>query len=310
MSKKISIVVPFFNEEKNLSLLYPAINKGIEPLSKYTFEFIFVDDGSTDKSYSVIEELAKKDARIIPIQFSRNFGKEYATTAGIRESKGDAVIMLDADLQYPPELIPKFVEKWEQGAEVVIGVRTENNNEGFIKRQGSRLFYFIMNLISDTEILSKATDFRLMDRIVVDEFNKLSEHSRITRGLIDWLGFRRETIPFVAPERKFGIASYDFIKLLDLGITSFVSHSTFPLRLAGYVGFCIVLVSLPLGIFMFLSRYIFTNFYNFSGTAILAVIMLFLIGVVLCCLGLVALYIANINTEVSSRPLYVIRKKK
>lgn len=192
----------------------------------------------------------------------------------------------------------------------MIGVRIENTKEGFIKRYGSRLFYFIMNIISDTEILSKATDFRLMDRIVVDEFNKLPEHSRITRGLIDWLGFRRVAIPFIAPERKFGVATYDFIKLLNLGITSFVSHSTFPLRLAGFIGFCIVIVSLPLGIFMFLSRYVFTNFYNFSGTAILAAIILFLVGVILCCLGLVALYIANINTEVSSRPLYVIRKRK
>lgn len=310
MHKLISLVVPIHNEVENIPALYAALLRVSESLPSYSWEFLFVDDGSTDNSVSLLETLAEKDSRINLIEFSRNFGKELATTAGIHSATGDAVLMLDADLQHPPELIPEFIKKWEAGAEVVIGVRLSNTREGLVKRLGSKLYYSISNFISDTEILSKATDFRLMDRKVVDEFNKFSERSRITRGLVDWLGFRRDTVEFVAPARSYGVAKYSFTKLLGLAFSSFVSHSLFPLRFAGYLGITIIAISLPLGIFMFFSRYIFTNFYNFSGTAILATILLFLIGIVLACLGLIALYIANIHTEVANRPLYVIRKKK
>jgi glycosyltransferase involved in cell wall biosynthesis len=310
MNKSLSIIIPVYNEAANIRPLMAALLPVLTQLSAYTCEIIFVDDGSSDRSVQAIEELMVTNSRIKLIEFSRNFGKELATTAGIHAATGDAAIMLDADLQHPPELIPEFIAKWESGAEIVIGVRRSNTKEGIIKRLGSKLYYSISNLISDTEILSNATDFRLIDRVVIDEFNKFSERERITRGLIDWLGFRRDTVSFIAPERRSGVASYNFSKLLGLAIKSFVSHSLFPLKLAGYAGVIIIIFSLPFGIFMFLSRYIFTNFYNFSGTAILAVILLFLIGIVLSCLGLIALYIANIHTEVINRPLYVIRKKK
>ncbi len=310
MHKLISLVVPIHNEVENIPALYAALLRVSDSIPNYLWEFLFVDDGSTDNSVSLINTLAAKDSRINLIEFSRNFGKELATTAGIHAATGDAVLMLDADLQHPPELIPEFIKKWEAGAEVVIGIRLSNTRESLVNRLGSRLYYSISNLISETEILSKATDFRLMDRKVVDEFNKFSERSRITRGLVDWLGFRRDTVEFVAAPRAFGTARYDFAKRCALAFSSFVSHSLFPLRLAGYLGITIIAISLPLGIFMFFSRYIFTNFYNFSGTAILATILLFLIGIVLACLGLIALYIANIHTEVANRPLYVIRKQK
>lgn len=310
MNKSLSIIIPVYNEAANIRPLMAALLPVLTELSRYTCEIIFVDDGSTDRSVQAVEELMVTNSRIKLVEFSRNFGKELATTAGIHSATGDAVIMLDADLQHPPELIPEFIAKWEAGAEIVIGIRRSNTKEGIIKRLGSKLYYSISNLISDTEILSNATDFRLIDRVVIDEFNKFSERERITRGLIDWLGFRRDTVSFIAPERRSGVASYNFSKLLGLAIKSFVSHSLFPLKLAGYAGVLIIVFSLPFGIFMFLSRYIFTNFYNFSGTAILAVILLFLIGIVLSCLGLIALYIANIHTEVINRPLYVVRKSK
>lgn len=305
MAKLLSIVVPFHNEALVLPELYAALAN--VHLPDYEFEFIFIDDGSRDGGTAFIKKLSETDKRIHFIEFSRNFGKELATTAGLHHARGEAVIMLDADLQHPPALIPKFVEKWQKGSEVVIGVRKSNTKEGFVKRAGSHLFYAISNLISDTPILSRATDYRLLDRKVVDEFKKFSERERITRALVDWLGFRRDTVEFVAPAREKGTPSYNFNKLLGLAIKSFVSHSLFPLKLAGYIGVSIMILSIPLAIFMFLSKYVFTDFYNFSGTALLAVGILFLVGVVLSCLGLIALYIANIHTEVAGRPLYIVR---
>jgi dolichol-phosphate mannosyltransferase len=308
MPKLISIIVPVYNEEKNISDLYADLKELFVKLS-YDFEVIFINDGSTDKSYGILEVIAKKDQRVSIIDFSRNFGKEIATTAGVHSCQGDACIMIDADLQHPVEKIPEFIEKWEKGAEVVIGVREKNRGEGLIKKFGSYLFYKIINRISDTKIVSRATDYRLLDRVVIDEFNKLTEKNRMTRALIDWLGFRRAYVHFNANARKHGQPSYSFWKLMRLAFNSIISFSLFPLRLAGYLGIIITFLSGILGIFIFITRYI-TSGYYFSGPAILAVIILFLIGIVLICLGLIALYIANIHSEVNNRPLYVIRKHK
>jgi dolichol-phosphate mannosyltransferase len=207
------------------------------------------------------------------------------------------------------ELIPRFVKAWENGADVVVGVRRANQGEGLVKRYGSYWFYKIINSISDTEIISQATDYRLIDRMVMDEFNRLKEKNRMTRALIDWLGFRRQYIYFKANERRYGTASYSFWKLVRLAFNSMVSFSLFPLRLAGYLGIIITLLSGTLGVFIFITDFV-TGSMNFSGPAILAVIILFLIGIVLICLGLIALYIANIYTEVNNRPMYVIRKRR
>ncbi len=312
MKKLISIVVPVHNEEKNIPLLYDELKRVFDMLEKYDHEIIFVDDGSTDRSWKAMAALAKKDPRVKPIQFARNFGKELATTAGIHHANGDAVKIIDADLQHPPNMIPLFLEKWEDGADIVIGIRKSNKKEGWLKKTGSYFFYKIFSAISDTPVIPQGTDFRLMDRKVVNEFNKFSEKNRITRGLIDWLGFRRDYVYFDAEERMHGTASYNPMKLLRLAISSFISHSFLPLKLAGYLGLLIILVSFPLGVFIFIEKYLMHDPWglNFSGPAILAVIILFLVGVILICLGLVALYIANIHTEVTGRPIYVIRKMK
>jgi polyisoprenyl-phosphate glycosyltransferase len=217
--------------------------------------------------------------------------------------------MIDADLQHPAEVIREFLGKWEKGAEVVIGVREKNKGESFAKKAGSFLFYKIINCISDTKIVPNATDFRLIDRVVIDEFNKMTERNRMTRALIDWMGFRRDYIFFKANERLHGVASYSYLKLFRLAFNSMISLSLFPLKLAGYLGIIITFLSGILGIFIFTSQYIMHTM-NYSGSAILAVIILFLIGIVLICLGLIALYIANIHSEVVNRPLYVIRKRK
>jgi dolichol-phosphate mannosyltransferase len=307
-SKMLSIIVPVYNEEKNVPLFYEKIQVVLNALN-YAWEIVFINDGSLDKSILELEKITERDTRVRVLDFSRNFGKEIAVTAGINTCRGDACMILDADLQHPIEKIPEFIKKWEAGAEVVVGVREKSKKEKLIKRMGSYFFYKIINQISDMEIMTRATDFRLMDRVVIDEFNRLSERNRMTRALIDWLGFRREYINFQANERMHGVPAYSFWKLVRLAFNSMISFSLFPLKLAGYMGIIITVLSGLLGGFIMIDRYI-TKELHFSGPAILAVVILFLIGIVLICLGLIALYIANIHAEVTNRPMYIVRKKK
>ena len=309
MSKTVSIIIPVFNEEKNIPLLYGEVKAVISRAGDYEFEIIFVNDGSQDQSLAELKKLENEDSRVRVIDFSRNFGKEMATTAGINNCQSDACIIMDADLQHPAEKIIEFLTKWEEGGEVIIGVRNKNRSEGLIKKVGSYFFYKIINLISETKITPNTTDFRLLDRAVIEEFNKLTERNRITRGLIDWLGFRREFIYFDANKRFNGKASYSTVQLFRLAFNSIVSLSLFPLKLAGYLGVLIVIFSSCFGIFIIVTNYVTGSLY-FSGTAMLAVLILFLIGVVLVCLGFMALYIANIHADVSNRPMYIIRKRK
>jgi polyisoprenyl-phosphate glycosyltransferase len=312
MPKKISIIVPVYNEEKNVPLVYNELTKLFKTLPDYELELVFVNDGSADGSQENILKLANADSRVKFLEFSRNFGKELATSAGLNASTGDAAMMIDADLQHPIHLIPQFIEKWEEGNDVVIGVRRERKGEGFIKVWGSKIFNLLIERLSDTEMMHNATDFRLMDRMVVNEFKKFSEKNRITRGLVDWLGFKKEVVYFDTDARKFGEARYGFFKLLRLALNTFVTHSLFPLKLAGYLGIIIMSLSGPLGLFIFLEKYVFHDPWdlNFTGSATLAVILLFLVGIILSCLGLIALYIGNIHMEVNNRPMYVIRRKK
>lgn len=311
MQKIISIIVPVYNEEKNTSLVHAEILNIFSTLS-YDYEIIYVNDGSTDRSQLVIEGLAKTDKRVKSIEFSRNFGKEAATSAGLSHSVGDAAIMIDADLQHPVLLIPKLIQRWEDGSDVVIGVRTKNNGASLVKRFGSFLYYKIINTISDTPIRSGATDFRLLDRKVVVEFNRFTENQRMTRGLIDWLGFKRDFVEFEAGERADGVASYSFLKLIKLAISSSVAHSLVPLKITGYLGLIIVSISGLSGLIILIQHYVFGDilFWNVSSNAQLVIFMIFLIGIILSCLGIIALYIGNIQSEVSNRPLYVVRSTK
>jgi len=309
--KLISIIVPVYNEEKNVPLFYEKIKPILEALS-YDWELLFVNDGSRDKSIVELEKLEKADARVRVIDFSRNFGKEVAVTAGINFAKGDACIILDADLQHPIEKIPEFIAKWEKGVEVVVGVREKNKGEGWVKKIGSYLFYKLINRISEMEIITRATDYRLLDRVVIDEFNRLTEKNRMTRALIDWLGFRREYIYFEANERIHGVPAYNFWKLVKLAFNSVVSFSLVPLKLAGYLGMFITLFSGTAGLYILLGKYIFhTHFAStFSDAENLAIMIVFLVGIILVSIGLLALYIANIHIEVANRPLYIVRKTK
>lgn len=220
MQKTISIIVPAHNEEQNVPLIAAELVSVFATLPRYAYEIIFVNDGSRDNTQRAIDALAAANPYIKTIEFSKNFGKEAATTAGFHHAIGDAVMAIDADLQHPPTLIPQFIKRWEEGIDVVIGQRTKMLGQSLLKRVCSYMFYKAINTISSTPIEPRATDFRLVDRVVVDEFNKLTERDRMTRGLIDWLGFRRAFITFEAPERAHGEASYSLLKLMKLAISS------------------------------------------------------------------------------------------
>ncbi|HSD55995.1 MAG TPA: glycosyltransferase family 2 protein [Candidatus Saccharimonadales bacterium] len=307
--KLISVIIPIYNEAENLPTLYEELSKHINRLP-YDFEVLLVDDGSKDDSAAVACNLAEKHESVKVVQLARNFGKEAAVSAGFQEAKGDAAIVMDADLQMPPRLIGKFLQRWEGGSEVVIGVFAERNMSA-LKKLGAKYFYRIMNGISSASITPNATDFRLLDREVIDAFNSLTEHNRITRGMIDWLGFKRSYIYFKQEPRLHGEPTYGYRKLFQLAINSFTGYSMLPLKLAGYLGICILMLSIPAGLFMYVEQYILNDPMQLliSGTDMLAIMIVFLVGVVLACLGLIALYIAHIHDEVANRPVFITRKR-
>lgn len=306
----ISIVIPVFNEGQNIGHFYPKIID-LMGLHGWRYELVYVNDGSTDSSGQTIRELAAGDKRVRFVEFSRNFGKEAATTAGIHAARGDAILMLDADGQFPLDLVPKFVAAWQDGAEVVVGVRKSNQREGFVKRYGSKVFYWMLNPLTDGHTVTGATDFTLIDRRVAEAFKRLTERNRITRGLIEWLGFKRAYIEFAANARLHGKAAYDYRKLVKLALHTFVAQSTRPLMFVGVLGILVTAVSFVLGVLMVVERFVLHDplSLGISGTAILAVFLSFLVGVVLGCQGLLALYIESIYSESQNRPLYVVREE-
>lgn len=307
MDKLISIVIPIYNEEKNISSLYIELKKVLDNIN-FKWELILVNDGSKDGSIIELEKLVRADSKVKVLDFSRNFGKEAATTAGCHFSRGDAVVTMDADLQHPPEVIREFLEKWQEGFEVVYTVREENKGASFTKKITSKIYWWIFSKISSSNSEPHSTDFRLLDRKVVDEFKKFPERGRIFRGIVDWMGYKRARVDFVAPERKAGQAGYSYAKLFGLAINSLTAFSLMPLRLAGYLGVIITSFSSIFLIIMLVTRWFFSP-EMFSPIAFLMIINTLLIGIVLICLGFIALYIARIHDEVVDRPLYIIRNK-
>ena len=308
---KISFVVPVYNEEKGFlkfynSLLLPELKK-----IEYDYELILVDDGSKDKSLDIIQKLADEDKHIKVLAFSRNFGKEVALTAGIREAEGDAIVTMDADGQQPPKLIHEFIQKWEEGGEIVIGVRGKYEKHGLIAKMGSKLFYWMIGLMGVKDTVPGSTDYRLIDRAVADEYNKLTEHGRITRGLMDWMGFKKVYIDYIYGNRLAGKPSYDFKKLFGLAIDSFVSLSTTPLVLFGWIGVLITIASFILGVFVIIEEFIMCDpmQLKWTGTTCLSIFISFLVGLVLISQAITALYISHIHAEAQGRPLYIVDRK-
>jgi dolichol-phosphate mannosyltransferase len=304
----ISVVIPTFNELGNVDKQHEKLKKLLAEWG-WKHEFVYVDDGSRDGSDKWIRGLAKADHHVHFVCFSRNFGKEAALAAGLQTAKGDAVMMVDSDGQFPVEMIPQFVEKWQAGADVVVGVRKSNQREGLVKRYGSKMYHWMLSSLSNGQSVPGSTDFRLIDRQVADEFNRLTERNRITRGLIDWLGFSHAYINFHARAREVGDAGYDLRKMVGLALHSFVSQSTRPLLFTGALGLIVMAVSAIVGLFMIIEKYLLGDPLNlgFTSTGVLAVFLSFLVGVVLACQGLLALYIESIHNETQNRPLYVVR---
>ncbi|QQG50946.1 MAG: glycosyltransferase family 2 protein [Candidatus Saccharibacteria bacterium] len=310
-NKTISIVIPIYNESPNVALLYKTIKSTVKKLPQ-KFELIFVDDGSSDDSVKKLRGLAKKDRGARVVELARNFGKEIAVTAGLHTARGDAAIIMDADLQHPPELLPAFVKEWENGADVVVGVKRYSKDESWFKKLTSNGFYALLRRVSSSNITPHASDFRLIDRPVIDTFKTFTERNRITRGIIDWSGFERRYIYFEAPPRRFGEAGYSYRKLFALAMNSFAAYSMLPLKFASWLGWFILFVSSGLGLFTIIEKYVLGDPMNLEirGTAMLAIMLLFLIGVVLICLGFVAMYIARIHEEVINRPLYIVKNEE
>ncbi len=308
MKKKISIVIPVYNESGNIENLYSSIKDVTATLQQYEWEYIFVNDGSLDNSYEIIKKLVETDSKVRALDFSRNFGKEIALTAGAHEAQdSDAVICIDADLQHPPELIPELIRSWVDGAEVVVTIRTATEKQSLLRKLGAYFYYWLMAKISGIDLRAKTTDFRLYDKVVIKAFVRITERERMFRGIMDWLGFRRSYIEFEANPRIFGQASYSYSKLWRLAINSITAFSLWPLRLAGYLG---IIISAFSGILFFwmIANYLLLKIWIYTPLAIVVVINTFLIGIVLMALGLVALYVGIIHTEVINRPLYVVRE--
>jgi polyisoprenyl-phosphate glycosyltransferase len=306
VNKLISLVIPTYNEEKNIAPLYGELQKVFAGL-KYEFEIIFVDDGSKDGSLLELGKLSQNDKRVKTIGFSRNFGKEIALSAGCHFSQGDAVITIDADLQHPPMLIPELLKKWEEGFEVIYTVRNENKGASLMKKVTSSLYWWLFGKISSIKSEPHSTDFRLIDRNVVEVFRKFPERGRIFRGIIDWMGYKRARIEFTANERNSGAPTYSYRKLVGLAINSLTAFSLLPLRLAGYLGVIILTISSLLLLAMFIFE--ITRIMDFTAIAFFVVANTLLTGVILICLGFIALYIARIHDEVVDRPLYIVREK-
>jgi glycosyltransferase involved in cell wall biosynthesis len=305
---RLSVVVPVYNEGVGLTAFHASLTKTLEALAKNSYEIIYCDDGSTDNTATVIRALCTTTKHVRLVKFSRNFGKESALTAGIAEARGEAIITLDGDSQHPVELLPKFVAAWEAGAQVVIGIRTDNSGEGWMKRTGSRWFYRLLNKITGQKTIPGSSDFRLIDQTVREAFLSLKETDRMTRALIDWLGFRREYVYFKANAREDGAAGYNFAKLLKLATNSFVSLSPQPLYISGYLGIFITLGAFILGLAVFIEQLLLGDpwSWNFTGTAMLGIMLLFLVGIVLMSQGILALYISHIHSQAKGRPLYII----
>ena len=308
---KLSIVVPVYNEASGLIDFNKELSDELTKLGTIglkDYEIIYVDDGSSDNSVTIIEDLKKQYTTIKLVVLSRNFGKESALAAGIAVASKDAVITMDGDGQHPTDVLPELVAKWQDGARVVIGVRRKSKSDGIVKKINSKMFYATFNKLTRQKLTPNATDFRLIDRQVQQEFLKLQESDRITRGLIDWLGFNPSFVKFDARIRKHGQASYSQSKLLGLATNTFVSLSSVPLHLVGYLGVIITSLSLLLGLVVLIEQVLLSDplHWNFTGTAMLSILILFLMGLVLIAQGIMSLYISSINNQSKNRPLYII----
>ena len=306
--KKISLVIPMYYEEKVVQECYKRVKENLIKLENYNHEILYINDGSKDKTLNYLEEIARKDTCVKIISFSRNFGHQAAVTAGLQHVTGDAIIILDADLQDPPELIPDMIKLWEEGNEVIYGKRKSRDGESFFKLFTAKMFYKTLNALSDVDIPKDTGDFRLVDRKVVDTINQLPEHNKFLRGLFSWVGYKQVPFEYERKERFAGETKYPLSKMLKLASDGIISFSTKPLKIVGALGIFSIVISIILFIYALIS-YIF-KFNNLSaGWTSTMVAVTFFAGVQLLSIWIMSEYIGRIYDETKQRPQYIIDKK-
>ncbi len=301
----LSVVIPVYNEAAGIEKFHASLIAVLKD-APLTYEVLYIDDGSLDASAKVITGFHEADPHVRVLKLTRNFGKEIATTAGIHAARGDAILMLDADGQHPVEAIPRFVAKWQQGAKVVVGKRI-GRQAPMLKRFGSKLFYGLFSRSMGVRVDPDTSDFRLIDKSLQLEFNRMTERNRMTRALIDWLGYDREYVTYRENDRLAGAATYSIRKLSKLAIDSAISLSTSPLYLVAYIGAVVLPVSTFLGLGMIINYALSDPLHlHATGGAYVMVLVLFLVGILLVSQGIIGLYLSHIHTETQNRPLYVV----
>jgi len=305
---RYSIVAPCYNEEGNLPELYRRIAEVMDE-SNEPWELVLINDGSIDRTSELMQELHQTDPRVHYLDFARNFGHQIAVTAGVDYAQGEAVIIIDADLQDPPELILEMIGKWKEGFQVVYAVRSERKGESWFKLFTAKLFYRIIYRITDVDIPLDTGDFRLMDRKVVDALKQMQERHRFIRGMTSWVGFKQTGVTYAREERFSGETKYPFRRMLKFALDAVTSFSFFPLQMAMYLGFTIAALS-GLGAFLVIIARLFGDPNNqpFFGQATTLVMVLFLGGVQLISLGIIGEYLGRIYDEVKGRPMYIVNE--
>jgi polyisoprenyl-phosphate glycosyltransferase len=303
----LSVVVPCMNEEQVLPETHRHLI-GVLSQAPLSFEIVYIDDGSTDSTPDVLRTLQEQDSHVRVVRFSRNFGHQVAITAGLEHAAGDAVVVIDADLQDPPAVILEFLAKWMDGYDVVYGVRSERDGETPFKRWTAKLFYRFISRLSDTRIPVDTGDFRLMDRRVVDALLSMPERDRFVRGMVSWLGFSQTAVPYHREQRVAGQTKYSLFKMLRFALDGIFSFSILPLRLATWIGFAASGLSILGIVIVFLDKY-FAVPGMVKGWSSTVVVVLFIGGVQLICLGLIGEYVGRIYGESKRRPLYIVRER-
>lgn len=303
--KTISIIVPVYNEEKALPRFHAELCKTIDALP-YSWEILYVNDGSIDKSFDVIRSLASSDNRVTYLDLSRNFGKESAMLAGIDYVSGECAIIMDADLQHPPYVIKTLIEAWELGYDDVYAKRKARTCEPFVRRLMTKCFYALINKLSRTDMLPGVGDFRLLDRKCVDTLRQIRECERYSKGLFSWIGFKKKCVKYEQDERIFGESSMNYRRLFKLAFDGLFSFSTAPLKIASVTGVFVSLAAFVYMIFVFIKAWIYGD--PVAGYPTLMTVILFLGGMVLMCLGIIGEYVGRIYREVKQRPVYIVRE--
>lgn len=301
---KISLLIPFYNEEKQIPITLDTLHPIMQSL-QLDYELVLVDDGSRDQTWQIIESAAKDDSHVIGLHFSRNFGKEAAICAALEQASGDAVILMDGDLQHPPQHIPEMIGLWKQGFDIVEGVKSTRGKEGLASKVNAQVFYGLFKVFSGYD-LRNASDFKLLDRKVVDEWRKLGEHDTFFRGLSAWLGFKRVTFTFEVAARQAGGSKWSLYRLAKLSLNAITGFSAMPLQFVTFLGIVLLIGSIALAVQTLIKWFIG---HAASGFTTVILLQLLIGGSIMLSLGLIGIYLARIFTEVKGRPRYIISDK-